>query len=154
MQNVRCAACGQLFSPRAQAPEQAYCSSPPCQRERRRRWQREKRWSDPDYQENQQKAQQAWCARNAGYWRAYRQANPEYSERNRRQQRARNAALQRDAIAKMNSCSLAAPHLEGVYRMEPVLSESVAKMDAWIVKITFITKGSSDLSSHCKERTS
>lgn len=41
MMTKRCACCGQPFEPRPQVPGQAFCSSPDCQRARRRQWQRE-----------------------------------------------------------------------------------------------------------------
>jgi len=45
----RCKACGQDFRPRPQVPKQTYCSTPECQRERRRITQQMKRRDDPDY---------------------------------------------------------------------------------------------------------
>src|SRR6202047_3873761 len=57
MEIRRCAAGGHAFRPRPQVPNQRYCSAAACQRERRRRWQREKRESDADYCENQARAQ-------------------------------------------------------------------------------------------------
>jgi hypothetical protein len=68
MMTKRCACCGQPFEPRPQVPDQAFCSSPDCQRARRRQWQRDKLKSDPDYRSNQQDAQRAWTQRNQDYW--------------------------------------------------------------------------------------
>ena len=59
----RCACCGNSFEPRPQVPDQAYCSSPDCQRARKRQWQRAKLQSDSDYRINQRAAQQAWSQR-------------------------------------------------------------------------------------------
>ena len=69
-----CAGCSRTFEPRPQVPDQAYCSSPECQRARKRQWQKDKLRSDPDYQANQRAAQRAWSARNGDYWRGWRQA--------------------------------------------------------------------------------
>ncbi len=69
-----CTCCGKPFEPRPQVPDQAFCSSPDCQRARKRQWQRAKFQSDPDYRVNQRAAQQAWSQRNQDYWRAYRDA--------------------------------------------------------------------------------
>ena len=52
MECRRCASCGQAFQPRAQVPQQRYCGLAACQRERRRRWQRNKLQGDPDYRAN------------------------------------------------------------------------------------------------------
>ena len=67
-----CANCGTTFQPRPQVPNQAYCSSPECQRARKQRWQQDKIRTDPDYRESQRDAQRAWLARNPGYWANYR----------------------------------------------------------------------------------
>lgn len=72
MEERWCSACGQLFSPRAQCPQQSFCSQPACQRARKHLWQRTKRHSDTDYAKNQAKANSAWSKRNPDYWRRYR----------------------------------------------------------------------------------
>lgn len=79
----RCACCGKPFAPRPQVPDQAYCSSPECQRARKRQWQKDKLRSDPDYQANQRAAQRAWSARNGEYWRGWRQAQQASAARDR-----------------------------------------------------------------------
>ncbi len=43
-----CTCCGKPFEPRPQVPDQAFCSSPNCQRARKRQWQRAKLQSDPN----------------------------------------------------------------------------------------------------------
>lgn len=52
-------------------PDQSYCADEACQRERKKLWQRDRRTSDPDYRDNQARAQDAWLARNPDYWRRY-----------------------------------------------------------------------------------
>jgi hypothetical protein len=74
------------------------CGSPACQRERRRRWQWNKRWTDTDYRQNQALAQRTWTEAHADYWQHYRLTRPEYSERNRLQQRNRDG--RRRGLAK------------------------------------------------------
>ena len=48
MECLRCASCDRAFRPRAQVPQQRYCGTAACQRERRRRWQQSKLRSDAD----------------------------------------------------------------------------------------------------------
>lgn len=72
MPTKNCACCGEPFTPRPQVPDQAYCSAPACQRERRLRWQSVKMQTDPDYRDNQSRSQRAWLDRNPDYWRTYR----------------------------------------------------------------------------------
>jgi len=102
MESKRCAACGQAFRPRPQVPQQCYCPATACQRERRRSWQLAKRQSDPDYNDNQARAQRAWRKRNPDYWREYRRTHPQYRDRNRAQQRERNDRRRERLIAKMD----------------------------------------------------
>lgn len=144
MRYRRCAACGGSFHPRAQVPEQRFCSHLNCQRERRRRWKRHKRRTDPDYRENQARAQRAWGERHREYWGEYRRRHPEYSERNRRQQSVRNArrGAARDVgvIAKRNASGGFYPEFSGTYVLTPVVAEAIAKGNAWRVKIIALSR--------------
>ena len=80
MECRRCASCGGAFRPRAQVPQQRYCSQAACQREHRRRWQQVKLESDADYRANQLQAQRAWTGRHGDYWREYRASHPDYTD--------------------------------------------------------------------------
>jgi hypothetical protein len=119
---------------------------------RRRRWQQAKRKSDPDYRENQMRAQGTWAKRNRGYWQKYRADHPEYVERNRGQQRRRNEDKGRGLIAKMDvsNASLAIP--SGLYRLSRIIPDPIAKIDLWVVRITVVS-AVSDHATDCKERT-
>lgn len=147
MATQRCAFCGESFQPRPQTPLQAFCSAPACQRARKRKWQRDKLNSDPDYRINQRAAQQAWTRRHPDYWRHYRCDRPTYAQRNRDRQRARdgNARLaQSGGLAKMDACSLpnglyritqhtVFPRKNGgslVVEITPLCAECPCKMDA------------------------
>lgn len=132
----RCKACGQNFQHHPQVPQQAYCSAPSCQRERKRQWQRHKLQTDPDYQDNQARAQQAWSQRNPDYSRQYRDAHPEYVKRNRDQQRERTALTKNPVVAKMDASISANPLPSGIYRLRLITNDKVAKMDVWTVEIT------------------
>lgn len=140
MKNKQCAGCGEAFHPRPQTPEQSYCPSPECQRERRRRWQHARRQSDPDYRDNQSRAQGSWVKRHPDYWREYRRTHQDYRERNRALQRERDARRRERVLAKMDASTGDAPVPSGTYRLSPVRREDLAKMDAWTVQITFVSK--------------
>ena len=131
----QCAACGQPYYPRPQSPKQSYCSARECQRERRRQWQQAKLQSDPDYQDNQARAQQAWNHRHPDYWRDYRQSHPEYVERNRVLQQGRNAKVMASPVAKMDVSNPALPLPSGVYHLSLAADSGIAKMDVWTVEI-------------------
>ena len=136
MESKQCAGCGKSFHPRSQTPKQNYCSAPECQRERRRRWQQARRQNDPDYRENQVRAQTVWVARNPDYWREYRRTHPEYSERNRILQQHRDVRRRERLLAKKNASPQETLVPSGIYRLTPVTRDDLAKMDAWMVQIT------------------
>ena len=141
-----CESCGLVFRPRPQTPGQRYCGKPACQRDRRRRWQREKQRSDPDYRDNQRRAQRAWSAQHDAYWRDWRERHPEYCERNRARQRLRNRQRRAvAAIAKMDASAPVSAVPSGTYRLVPAGGGGIAKMDAWTVKIAVITGPYSEL---------
>jgi hypothetical protein len=143
MAKRRCVGCARSFEPRRHVPHQRYCSRPECQRARRRCWQREKLAADADYRANQAAAQQCWRERHPEYWRHYRRCHPDSTERNRTQQRERNRLRRRVAaavaaapgIANMNVCEAEKPFVSGLYRLIPVSRASVAKSDAYVVKM-------------------
>ncbi|MEA3275647.1 MAG: hypothetical protein U9Q81_10245 [Pseudomonadota bacterium] len=146
MAKRRCAACGCLFVPRRNVPQQRYCSERACQRTRRRRWQRQKLKADADYRANQAAAQRRWRERHPQYWRAYRQRHPGYTSRNREHQRDRNRRRRLaatgpspPAIANMDVCALGKGIVSGTYRLIPVTNSGLAKMDAYMVKMQVIS---------------
>lgn len=135
----QCAACRQKFQPHPHTPRQKFCSAPKCQRERRRRGQRNTRKKDPDYKDNQVRAQQAWNKRNSSYWREYRRAHPEYIERNQLLQRERSYKRKMKLIAKTGVSPLDTPVPSGIYRLVPVAQTGIAKMDVWTLEIKFLS---------------
>lgn len=140
MESKRCLACGCVFHPRPQNPRQSYCPATPCQRERRRRWQRAKRRKDTDYRENQRSAQQAWLRRHPDYWKQYRATHPESVEKNRLRQRQRRRVAAAGRVAKMDVSAPDFPLASGTYRLIRLAPGRVAKMDAWMIKISLLSK--------------
>jgi hypothetical protein len=147
MAKRRCAACGCLFEPRRNVPQQRYCSRRSCQRTRRRRWQRQKLKADADYRANQAAAQRCWRERHPDYWRGYRQSHPEYATRNRERQRQRNRRRRSagtgpspPAIANMDAYRSKKPFCSGTYWLVPVTEPGVAKMDAYVVEMHVLSE--------------
>lgn len=132
-----CIYCGALIALRAQIPNQKYCNSKPCQRERQRLWQSTKRHSDLDYLRNQAEAQRTWVAKNPDYWRSYRDAHPEYTEKNRTAQRKRNRQSREFVIAKSDLSALPAGLPEGLYHLRPLddLHCDAPGSDGWVVHL-------------------
>lgn len=134
-----CKSCGRAFWPRPQVPNQTYCSAPECQRERRRRWQQEKRRIDPDYRDNDARYNKDWAAENPDYWKNYRENHPNYADRNRSQQQIRNQRQQGERIAKVDMSPPISLLPAGRYRLTPVNTDGIAKGDSWIVEITVVS---------------
>jgi hypothetical protein len=149
MKKLRCAACRKQFTPKGHVLDQQYCSDRRCQRERRRRWQQDKRRSDRDYRENEQRAQQSWGQEHPEYWRRYRQEHPEYQERNRAQQRDRDrrrrrggskgVAVDGHVLANGDASEPIFPLQSGTYELRPAGDGVLANEDALRVKISFVS---------------
>lgn len=144
-----CAYCGQLFEPRPQVPNQAYCSLPKCQQARRLRWHRTKMESDPDYRENQARSQRAWMDRHPGYWHSYRKANP---KQNRQRQQSQNKSLKEMGLAKMDVSSLKDLQ-SGLYRITLISNFNSTCSNGWIAEITPICIDCPCKKDACKDRT-
>lgn len=133
-EKIRCAAphCRRLFVPDPRVRNQLYCGEKDCQRARRRKWQKEKLATDPDYKTNQADCQRQWRHRYPGYYKKYRQANPAYRRRNSLLQAYRNTKAR--VIAKMDEFKPAPIKEPGVFYLLPL----IAKMDASAQKIFLI----------------
>lgn len=140
----RCKACGRLFRPHPRVPDQTYCSDPECQRERRRRWQQQKRQEDPHYRENDADHHKAWAATNPGYWKRYRDSHPDYADRNRSLQQDRNRRQAETGIANEDASTPVLPFQSGRYRLVLVAAAGIANEDEWIVEITVISSACDD----------
>jgi len=143
-----CECCYGQISFRPTVRNHRYCSKPGCQKERKKRWQRLKLATDSAYRENQADAKQEWRRKNSGYWKEYRARHPAYVERNREQQRVRNRKRSRKrdtpaslAIAKMDALTPRNIIPFGRYRLVPLATDGIAKMDALVVEIGVVSSG-------------
>ena len=149
MKQRRCVACRELFHPRPQSPEQTFCAAAQCQRERKRRWQKARRASDPDYRDNDVQANRQWRRGHPDYWRAYRRQHPQSVIQNREKQRERDRAKRLNPpqppltrhLANEDASSLPHPLETGTYRMIPVTGGDLANEDACLVKIALLSGG-------------
>jgi len=133
MEQIPCVYCGKFFIPRNR--RQNYCSQPGCQRGRKAAWQRYKLKADEDYRSQQKLSNQKWLQSNSGYWKQYRQRNPDKTERNRILQTIRNRKNRQfknptdssgnRLIAKMDVRKPYHFNLVGQFYLVPV----IAKMD-------------------------
>ena len=143
----RCRHCSCLFKICNKVKKHEYCSKKACQLARKRNWQKEKLKSDQTYREDQGVAKQDWHANNPDCWKQYRQKNKRYTETNRRKPCYRNARRRkkvgnlppRKPIAKMDALTRQNDTISGRYKLVPLGSQLIAKMDAIIVEISAIS---------------
>ena len=140
MEKILCVYCGGLFNPSPRHKYQTACKRRECQRAKKAAWQRHKLKTDPDYQINQRVCQRRWAEEHPGYWKQYRERNPEKAERNRVLQAVRNRrsrSMPREKrqegslIAKMDASKTDNFEVLGQFWMVPV----IAKMDALKVNL-------------------
>jgi hypothetical protein len=151
MTTKHCAGCGQPFQPRPQAPKQAYCSAPECQRTRKRQWQKSKLQSDPDYRDNQRQAQRAWHENHPEYWRQYRDRHSKYAQRRPDPQRA-GTFSNTDGV-KMDSWIASSMLTPGLYKIAPARVSGISSGGSLIVEITPVCLDCLCKKDACKERT-
>jgi hypothetical protein len=136
MEPVPCFHCATMFIPRNR--KQYCCSHPACRRARKATWQRIKRKTDADFRAATKLSQNKWAASRPGYWKAYRQRNPEKAERNRMLQTVRNRRRSSAAnvpIAKMDARNPLGFQPIGQFWLVPL----IAKMDATKVNLYAIS---------------
>ena len=102
--------------------------------------------SDKDYKANQCDAQKRWCSKNQDYWRRYRDAHPDYVQRNRQLQRVRNArrsagTRKRHPIAKRYALTEKKGNISGYYKLIPADGRLIAKSDVSLVRLELISVG-------------
>lgn len=140
MEQIPCLYCGDFFDPSPRHKNQTACKKAKCQKAKKAAWQRHKMKADSIYAANQKSSQQQWIKANPGYWKQYRQNNPQKAERNRILQAARNrnarapssdAKMHPSVIAKMDASNSDNFQVLGQFWLIPV----IAKMDALKVNI-------------------
>ena len=153
MTKLRCIHCGTHFIPVPQVPNQAYCSKANCQKERRRQWHKNKLLSDPDYRDNQSRAQKAWTKKNPDYWRQHRQGGRDYenslpSGQDPSALEPPNPSVKMDSLTPPQSMRKALQ--DGVFRLKVLSEPDGVKMDVWIVELSRIHAGYSQISRRVK----
>jgi len=143
MEQIQCTYCGDYFDPSPRHRNQTACKKSECQRAKKAERQRHKLKTDPIYKTSQKISQKQWAGANPGYWKKYREENPEKAERNRILQAIRNRkARSSHSVAKMDASLIAKMYASksgdfqtlGQYWLIPV----IAKMDALKVNIVKI----------------
>ena len=109
----KCRCCGELFLPCMQTyRQQITCDKDPCRRWQRRGAQMNWRLKNIGYDESRGAKLAQWRAAHPGYWREWRAGHPGYVERNRQDQKRRDA-VKRGDLAKQNEWTR---FTDGIYR--------------------------------------
>lgn len=96
-----CEHCKEPFSRYKNRKNQNYCSKKECQKARKTKWKREKAKKDKSFRHYTRQVNRDWRAKSAGYYKEYRQRNPQKAERNRILQRVRNEKRKTKAQKEM-----------------------------------------------------
>ena len=146
MEPILCKNCFGFFPPSPRHKDQKYCMKPECRRAKKADWKRHKMNTDPKFQEDQYLANKKWAENHPGYWKDYRDNNPDKAERNRTLQivrnrrraerRNNNAKTETKVIAKVDPSKSNNITLLGRFWVVPV----IAKVDALKVNIYEISK--------------
>jgi len=132
MRPKRCRSCSRPFIPHPRSYRvlpngegrrsvQTACGRLVCAKKRRRDTQRRWRLDNPDYFSDRESYLKAWRKNHPGYWRQWRKRQARYVERNRMQQKKRDA--RRKDLAKQDS-------IESVHRRKLGRLFDLAKQDA------------------------
>ena len=97
-----CRYCQQSLQPSRFRPDQAVCSQPDCQRQRRADYHRTKIKTDPEYAEVVRDSQRKWREAHPDYQQNYRQSHPQSAEQNRQRQESRDRKRRLHDLEKNN----------------------------------------------------
>jgi hypothetical protein len=103
MSERRCRYCEKPFQLSKYQPRQTVCSGADCQNKRRRESRRQKLGTDEVYRQVCLDSSRKWRAENSGYWKQYREKNPDSVAHNREQQQLRDRKQRLLHLANNNS---------------------------------------------------
>lgn len=97
-----CRYCQQSFPPSRFRPDQAVCSQPGCQRQRRADYHRSQIKADPEYSQVVRDSQRKWRDAHPDYQQTYRQGHPQSADQNRERQQGRDRKRRLRNLEKNN----------------------------------------------------
>lgn len=140
-----CRHCGKTLprNPRLKKP-QKYCSAKSCQQARKNAWGNKEYRTSKEHRENRLQSQKACYRKRPGhaYQADYRKIHPEYADRNRELQAARNKRRRREPgsmIVNTDTLSLKTG-IDGTYALMPITKEGkIVNTDALMVQLLAVT---------------
>lgn len=138
MSERRCRYCEKTFQPSKYQPSQAVCSQPTCQQKRRSEYRRRKLATDEEYRQVCQDSSRKWRSRHPGYWKRYREKNPDAVARNREQQQSRDRKQRLLHLAN-NTSALDLKHaVAGVWLVnapaEDLANNNSVSAQVWVIE--------------------
>ena len=103
MSERRCRYCEKTFQPSKYQPQQSVCSETECQKKRRSESRQKRLVTDEVYRQVCRDSSRKWRAEHPGYWKRYREKNPDSVGRNREQQQSRDRKQRLLDLANNNS---------------------------------------------------
>jgi hypothetical protein len=99
----RCRYCKKNFQASKYQPLQIVCSDAKCQQRRRSEYRQQKLAADPEYRQVCRDSSHKWRSEHPGYWKRYREKNPDSAGHNREEQKKRDRKRRLLALANNNS---------------------------------------------------
>jgi len=137
-----CQVCNRHFTPHPKSHHhQKLCGRQSCRRAYKSAWEKARRRESAAYYDCRHASQRQWSQNHPDYWFRYRASHPEYADRNRALQRARDQLKRVQAantarsegsppLAKVDRQKTAASTINtGFYHLVPIAPESLAKVD-------------------------
>jgi len=164
MSQDNCEHCQQPFKRYKNRKVQYFCGHPECQKARKAKWKQGKIEKDTEYRTYHNQANKDWRKKSPGYWREYRNKNPQKTERNRILQRVRNQnrrlkIRQRKTITQMQKSIAKVDASKLIAKVDVLKSNNhqafnefwlvpvIAKVDVLKAHILLISDGSKRLSN-------
>jgi hypothetical protein len=138
-----CLHCGGIFPCNPRVKDQQYCKDGECRRASRRAWKHKNYATNTTYRDKCLHHQRAWRRRRPAheYQRKYRESHPEYVERNRLLQCARNKKLRKETGSKIvnrNTLSLH-PGNGGTYALMKVKDGKIVNRNTLMVRLQVLS---------------
>lgn len=103
MSERRCRYCEKTFQPSKYQPRQSVCSETECQKKRRSESRQQRLAKDEVYRQVCRDSSRKWRAEHPGYWKRYREKNPDSVVHNWEQQQGRDRKQRLLDLANNNS---------------------------------------------------
>jgi len=151
-----------LANPRLKG-EQQYCNDHACQNERKRIWYRNRLTTDARYARRQQRCKRRWRKQKPAhrYQNDYRQTHPDYTQKNRDQQRERNRRRRKQPtkldtpakIVKIDALDVSKEQT-AIYEMKilkPNDTKKIVKIDSLFVQLSLCQGLKPEMTADCKD---